>query len=119
MQRKRTSVSHCILLALPPQDNHSRVRASLEKSNNKGKEDERNPFKEKEELYDNSKNAQNTSVSLQGILASFYSLFTNISRLMKSWESHKQFSPVSLVSPNQVATDLALVCGNSWHLFSF
>ena len=52
MQRKGTSVSHCILLALPPQDSHSRVRDSLEKSNNKGKEDERNPFKEKEELYD-------------------------------------------------------------------
>ena len=50
MQRKRTSVSQCILLALPPQDSHNRVRDSLEDSNNKGKEDGRNLFKEKEEL---------------------------------------------------------------------
>ena len=50
MQRKRTSVLQCILLALSPQDSHNRVRGSLEESNNKGKEDGRNPFKENEEL---------------------------------------------------------------------
>lgn len=37
LQRKGTSASHCILLALPPQDSQ---RDSLEKTNNKGKEDE-------------------------------------------------------------------------------
>lgn len=45
--RERISIFHSILLVFPPWTKHSRCSDIPEKSNNKGKRDERNPFKER------------------------------------------------------------------------